>query len=301
MTKVLSQLSIRRSTRSGDSRITTDPKTRVYNRWQTGSAAPRLHTLVLKGSLRNNCTEYILYTMHTTHEEFRAAELLARTSIPRTTLHYYLREGLIPPPRKPTPNSALYSGVHVDRIDLLRRLRSPEYGALSTSRIRRVLDRMDKGVSLDVAVEMEGLMGISLRDSDDRWSLTDLAEHHDVPVGAVKQMVRIGLLMPDPLGRAGGFTALEGALAQALHQVTQETPLSLEDLGPIADTIRNLARIEMALRDRVVMGTARGDENAMATLGLQRVAELLHPYLISRSMESEIANRKHRVRLMETS
>jgi DNA-binding transcriptional MerR regulator len=238
--------------------------------------------------------------MDNTPEEFRAAELLERTGIPRTTLHYYLREGLLPPPRKTSPNSALYSQRHVDRIVLILRLRSPELGSLPFSRIHRVLDRVEKGVSAEVAVHMERSMGLPV-DDDDHWTLAALAERFGVPEGAIDTMVRVGLLVPDPFGRVRGFTSLEGRLARSLHQVVEETPLTFEDLEPIARVIGELSRYEMGLRDRVVEGRARGEDNALATLALQRAADLLHPYLLSRSTERQIAARRRRAALEKTS
>ena len=222
-------------------------------------------------------------------EGFRAAELLERTGIPRTTLHYYLREGLIPAPLKASPNSAVYFQRHVDRIRLIQRLRSPEFGSLPISRIQRVLDRIEKGVSVQVSVQMERLMGLPVDEDDDHRTLEALGEHFGVPIEALKTMLRLGLLVPDPFGRIRGYSSLEGRLAQVLQGVVEETPLALEDLAPIARLLTELSRFEMGLRDRVVEGMERGEKSALATLQLQRAGDLLHPYLISRTMEREIA------------
>lgn len=228
---------------------------------------------------------------------FRAGELARLTGLPRTTLHYYLRVGLLPPGRKLSGNSALYFESHVERIRLIQRLRSAEFGSLSIARIHRVLDRVDKGVSVELAVELERAMGLPSNGDEPHASLDDLSARFEVPVAALETMVRLGLLVPDPFGRLPGFNGLEGKVALLLHEIVRDTCLELEDLAPIAGAIAELSRYEMELRDRVVEAVPSGQENAEATLRLQQLANLLHPYLLSRSMEKQIAGRRLRDQL----
>jgi DNA-binding transcriptional MerR regulator len=71
----------------------------------------------------------------------RMAELSRRTGVPVPTIKYYLREGLLPPGERTSPNQALYDEPHVRRLRMVRAL--VEVGGLSISAVRDVLDAID--------------------------------------------------------------------------------------------------------------------------------------------------------------
>lgn len=70
-------------------------------------------------------------------ERFRIADLVERTGVPPATIHHYLRLGLLPAPRKDSPNRFLYDDRHVQALRLIKTLR--ERRRLPLSVIRRVL------------------------------------------------------------------------------------------------------------------------------------------------------------------
>lgn len=71
----------------------------------------------------------------------RIAELSRSTGIPVPTIKYYLREGLVPPGERTSPNQAQYDDTHVRRLKLVRAL--IDVGGLSVAAARSVLDKMD--------------------------------------------------------------------------------------------------------------------------------------------------------------
>jgi AcrR family transcriptional regulator len=56
----------------------------------------------------------------------RIKELAARADVSRHTIHYYLREDLLPPPLKTGRTAAFYSGVHLECLRLIRELREEQ-------------------------------------------------------------------------------------------------------------------------------------------------------------------------------
>src|SRR5882757_5949262 len=70
----------------------------------------------------------------------RIAELSRRTGVPVPTIKYYLREGLLPPGERTSPNQARYDESHVHRVRLVRAL--VEVGGLSIAATREVVDVM---------------------------------------------------------------------------------------------------------------------------------------------------------------
>jgi DNA-binding transcriptional MerR regulator len=72
----------------------------------------------------------------------RMAELSEESGAPVATIKYYLREGLLPPGRRTSPNQARYDDVHVRRLKLVRAL--IDTGGLSVADVREVLDAIDE-------------------------------------------------------------------------------------------------------------------------------------------------------------
>nr|WP_290058055.1 MerR family transcriptional regulator [Amycolatopsis sp. MEP2-6] len=71
----------------------------------------------------------------------RMAELSAESGVPVATVKYYLREGLLPPGERTSPNQARYSAVHVQRLRLIKAL--TDVGGLSLASVGAVLGAID--------------------------------------------------------------------------------------------------------------------------------------------------------------
>ena len=84
-----------------------------------------------------------------------------------TTVKYYVREGLIRPVKKTSPNMAYYAPEAVEQVRLIRRLQGERFYPLSV--IRRLLQQEDPG-------EAELLHAISKADQDDYYDLLPLSQ-----------------------------------------------------------------------------------------------------------------------------
>lgn len=71
----------------------------------------------------------------------RMAELSRRTGVPVPTIKYYLREGLLPPGERTSPNQATYDEPHVRRLKMVRAM--VEVGGMSIATVRDVLEAVD--------------------------------------------------------------------------------------------------------------------------------------------------------------
>lgn len=130
-------------------------------------------------------------------DTFPMAELVDRTGVPASTVHHYVRRGLLPPPARVTAKRFLYGPEHVDALAVIRNLRQRR--RLPLARIAEVLpeilaDRADEsGVAapdgedvqtatvaeriLDVAIEAFGLHSYG------EVSVADLCAGADVAKG----------------------------------------------------------------------------------------------------------------------
>lgn len=70
-------------------------------------------------------------------------DLQTQTGLSKQTIHFYLREGLLPEPEKPKSNVAYYSDEHVVRIQAIKRLQRDR--SLPLSEIKALLSNFDYG------------------------------------------------------------------------------------------------------------------------------------------------------------
>ena len=82
----------------------------------------------------------------------RMAELAARSGVARETIHFYLREGLLPRPAKGGRTVAYYGEEHLERLRLIRHLREDKY--LPIAVIRRLLSSPAAERDLDVLADV---------------------------------------------------------------------------------------------------------------------------------------------------
>jgi DNA-binding transcriptional MerR regulator len=72
----------------------------------------------------------------------KISELVKRTGVPKETIHFYIREGLLRKPRKSGVNSAEYNEHYVDQIQLIKDLRDNYY--LPIPEIKKVVKNFKK-------------------------------------------------------------------------------------------------------------------------------------------------------------
>ncbi|MEU0789641.1 MerR family transcriptional regulator [Amycolatopsis sp. NPDC005961] len=113
----------------------------------------------------------------------RMAELSAGSGVPVATVKYYLREGLLPPGERTSPNQARYSPDHVQRLRLIRAL--TEVGGLPLASVGAVLAAIDGDATPHetMGVVQQELAGVPPQVSDEAaaWAselLHDLALRH---------------------------------------------------------------------------------------------------------------------------
>jgi len=79
-------------------------------------------------------------------------ELASATGVPKSTILYYLAQGLLPKPRKTSPNMAYYEPSSVERIRLIQQMQ--ERQRLSLSEIKHCLDDENRGSGLGAYLEL---------------------------------------------------------------------------------------------------------------------------------------------------
>ncbi len=123
------------------------------------------------------------------------------TGVGRETIRYYIRFGLLPEPERPKRNVADYTGEHVRRLEVIKRLQQERY--LPLSFIKTVLDRPTSG-EIAALPGLEGILATNL-------GIANGGE----PVSLDEAAVRAGLTRAeiDILARDGVVTVRDERLA----------------------------------------------------------------------------------------
>lgn len=155
------------------------------------------------------------------------AELARATGIRKETIHFYLREGLLPKPEKTSANMAWYDASHVERLQLIRRLQTEKYLPLEV--IKRVLKGgrpRGGGEDIELLAELFHLTGAG---SDLPLTRAELRRRSGLDGEAIELAERAGLIAP-----AGDD---EGAFA----------PEDLRTLQLLAEVERGGVALELAV------------------------------------------------------
>jgi len=160
-------------------------------------------------------------------------ELVTESGVPRTTIHYYQRENLLPAAIKTAPNAASYCQSHVERLALLTQLR--ERG-LDIEQIRNILKWAADGADPQVAASLElALSGGAA--GDQRFSLEDLAADSGTSTETLKRFHQQG-----HLGTHNSQSDFDGFDREAANCLGRLLSLGV-DAEKIETTAANIARI----------------------------------------------------------
>ena len=186
----------------------------------------------------------------------RMQELAERSGLPRTTIHHYTREGLLPAARKTAPNAAEYDEAHLERLRLISRLRDEEGGGLSIPEIREVLALRESGVDLRGAVRLVK-EDVAPPDGAGWTELAGLAEAAGCPAAFVERLKAAGLL---PAGQVYALTPGDLLVTRACHAVCEGRGVDAADLTPLADLIREVGHYSETLVE--VQGVRSGGDRS---------------------------------------
>lgn len=138
-------------------------------------------------------------------------ELERRTGVHRETIRVYLRERLLPEPRRSARNVADYDESHVRGVLSIRHLQKEQ--RLPLARIRRALEGDPAAVPRDpgALAQIERLVSARLGEGEGFVSLASLARRNPCAASDARALQRIGAVQ---LRRRGGRPALSRADAQ---------------------------------------------------------------------------------------
>jgi DNA-binding transcriptional MerR regulator len=188
----------------------------------------------------------------------RVGELSRRSGVSVASIKYYLREGLLPPGERTSPNQAAYDEAHVHRLRMVRAL--IDVGGLSVAATRDVLAAVDDpDVPLYVALGRASGTTVAEHDpseaDDEAWAAAErtLAAAVDEHGWAVSDQnpawhTAVGVLATYARLGDDDLSAQLGLYMQVMEEVARREVAVVIDRGDRARTVEG-----------VVVGTVLGD------------------------------------------
>jgi DNA-binding transcriptional MerR regulator len=111
----------------------------------------------------------------------RMRDLEKASGVGRETIRFYIREGLLPEPEKPSRNSARYTDVHVARLRAIKRLQEERFLPLSVIRTLLEAEDGDRWLLPDAFPGLDALLAQRLAETGPaRVAVADLDLPHAV-------------------------------------------------------------------------------------------------------------------------
>jgi len=211
-------------------------------------------------------------------------ELASATGVAKSTILYYLAQGLLPKPRKTSPNMAYYDPACVERIKLIQQMQ--ERHRLTLSEIKHCLDNSDRGAELRVYLELnEEVFGPGgpgrLLDPKAFCRATGL------DAGQLEELQQARLLLPLEEGR---FDAQDVSMGR-MYLGAFNFGIRARDLSYYADLGEKIVDQEMGLRNQMT-GRLPYQQDAAATTKMVKNARMCRAYVIDRLFQHRVAAMK---------
>lgn len=210
-------------------------------------------------------------------------ELIERSGMPRTRIHYYQREGLLPPPHKTAPNAAHYDEEHLERLHFIQRLRDDR---MQITQIRRIIRAIEAGAAPETALALETAIfqGEAFPDPTKHYSRRQLLQRSGLPSSLLDRLIEEGYFGEPGAGR---FDSLDLTVADAMARLLG-VGITQDELIDGSRRIFEISRREFALGMRCLEGKSPAEQNEIK-LTLQKCSDVSKRYLFIRARQHDIA------------
>lgn len=217
------------------------------------------------------------------HKGLRMKELSQATGLPKSTLLFYVDQGLLPQPVKTSPNMAFYAPECVERVALIRQLQENQH--LPLAKIKTVLEARDRGEDLAPLLMVNKVI---FGDQDETlMSLDEFCTQSGLSPEIVTELEKAQLLLPLS---DQGYDSQDVAMAQVLLK-RASLGLTPKDASFYPRIANQLVDEEMAIRHRMTHNLPI-DQDAAITASMVHAARAMRSYIIDRIFQRRVAAAK---------
>ena len=127
--------------------------------------------------------------------EYKISELVAKTNVPKSTILYYIREGLLPEAKKIKSNVHRYSDEHIELISYIKYMKE-EIGS-TNEQIKFALQNQNQSFSSSATMLQPLMNTLSAVPSDAKhYSKKEFIEYFNVDANLLEELLNDGILLP---------------------------------------------------------------------------------------------------------
>lgn len=127
--------------------------------------------------------------------EYKISELVAKTNVPKSTILYYIREGLLPEAKKIKSNVHRYSDEHIELISYIKYMKE-EIGS-TNEQIKYALQNQNQSFSSS-ATMLQPLMNTlsAIPSSAEHFTKEEFIKHFNVDTMLLEELLHDGIVSP---------------------------------------------------------------------------------------------------------
>lgn len=208
----------------------------------------------------------------------KMSDLVRLTGVSKQTIHYYLREGLLPPPVRSSRNMAYYDESTVDDIRFIKELQEKRYLPLAV--IKEVLKARREGHDLGTEDHLTMMDQLHSQvwdgQASERWDKQGFLAETGLTTMELDQLCMMGIISLSDKASNRRFDGFDIAIAKGLKQLIT-MGMNLDDLK-IYEIFLNCARIEAGLvHERIIHRYSHGQHQPLREIqvSLDKVKTLL--------------------------
>ena len=186
--------------------------------------------------------------------EYKISELVAKTGVPKSTILYYIREGLLPEAKKIKSNVHRYSDEHIELIHYIKYMKE-EIGS-SNEQIKFALQNQNQSLSSSATMLQPLMNTLSAIPSDARhFTKKEFIEYYDVDAALLEELLNDGILLPL---HENDYTDREASIIK-LVLYFKEVGINYDILKAYADHAKALSELEYQMQTQLC--SVRNDQN----------------------------------------
>ena len=186
--------------------------------------------------------------------EYKISDLVAQTNVPKSTILYYIREGLLPEAKKLKSNVHRYNDEHIELIKYIEYMKH-EMGS-SNEQIKTALQHKNQSLSSSfsmLAPLMQTLSAIPI--GVQHYTKAEFIDHYDIDIELLDKLLSDGILVPL---NSDDFTEKEASIIRLVEDII-EVGLDYTLLKSYVHHAKSLSELEYQIQKQLC--SVRSDEN----------------------------------------
>lgn len=186
--------------------------------------------------------------------KYKISEIVKRTQTPKSTILYYIREGLLPEAKKLKSNVHRYSDEHIELLEYIKYIKQ-EMGS-SNEQIKAILQNKNQSLSSSFSMITPLMKALGNVSKDAKhYTKEEFLKEYSLEIEFLDKLLNDGILMP--LGD-NDFTQREAAVVKLVKNF-QEVGVDYTVLKKYVYHAKVLAELEHEMQKELC--SIRDDEN----------------------------------------